>query len=95
MKLHYNEISLSFVLALVIANIIGIGFLLSGCNRQMFDTNWKYNKAYVTGLKNNGEVTKLDIKSWRDYEGEQLQIIDTDDNVYLCSSFNTILTYEK
>lgn len=62
---------------------------LVGCNREIFDTTWKYDTA-VTRWP-DGSMKTIKIKSWKDYEGEQLQVTDREGNVYLLSSFNTVL----
>lgn len=68
--------------------------VLSGCgNEQMFDTNWRFNKAII---KLGDEVITVDVAMWRDYEdGEQLQITAKDGTVYLTSSYNCTLIYEE
>lgn len=68
--------------------------LLCSCGNQMFlDTNYTFKYAYVAWP--DGTTECLEIVSWMDYEGEQLQIKTTDGNVYLFSSFNCVLTAEK
>ena len=64
-------------------------FLFAGCNQQIIDTNYTFDRAIVT--LNDGTKMEIEIKQWRDYEGEQLQLIGKDDKVYLVSSYNTIL----
>jgi hypothetical protein len=76
--------------------IIGICILLclTGCagNYQFVDLNYTYDKA----ICNIGNETKeIEIDKWNDCEGEQLQIIDEDGNVYLVSSFNCTLFKRK
>ena len=73
--------------AIVTAGIITT--CLVGCNRELFDTIWKYDTA-VTRWP-DGTMKTIKIKSWRDYEGEQIQVTDRNGNVYLLSSFNTVL----
>lgn len=59
--------------------------LLGGCgNRDMFDTNYTYDRAIIELA--NGEIVDVKIKQWRDYDGEQVQIIAEDGTVYLTSS---------
>lgn len=67
--------------------------LLTGCNKQIIDLEYSYNKAIcVIG----NETKEIEIKKWKDYEdGEQLQITDKEGNVYLVSSYNCILVKEK
>lgn len=64
-----------------------------GCNYQVADFNYEFDYAYISF--GDGTVKKIEIKSWRDYEdGEQIQITDTNGNVYLASSYNCILVKE-
>ena len=75
-----------------IVAIICILFCLTGCNRQIVDLNYKFDKA----ICNIGNTTKeIKIDKWKDYDGEQLQIIDDKGNVYLNSSYNCTLIKEK
>ena len=68
-------------------------FTFVGCNYQMVDFNYNFDYAYINF--GDGTVKKVEIDSWRDYEdGEQIQVTDTDGNVYLVSSFNCILVKE-
>ena len=66
---------------------------VAGCgNRDWFDTNFTYNKAIID-LQDGTSIT-VDVKQWRDYEGEQLQIISRDGKTYLVSTFNCTLIKE-
>lgn len=88
-----------FIIIIYALIIIGvIGFLLfkgiysrTAGNKTPLDLQYKYTKA-ITSI--NGERLEIDIDTWSDYEGEQLQIISKDGKVYLVSSFNTILIKE-
>ena len=62
----------------------------NGCNYQLLDTTYKYDKAYV---KIGEEWVDLEIRSWTDYEGEQLQLKLKDGSILLVSSYNCILYY--
>ena len=76
--------------------VIGLlcGALLTGCgNQAWFDTVYTFDKAIIN--LGNGEVIEVDIKTWEDYEGEQIQIIAEDGTVYLTSSYNCTLIREK
>jgi len=77
---------------IMIFGIISLLFLTTGCNKQIFDFKYTYNKA-ICNI--GGEYKEIKIKKWTDYDGEQLQIIDKDDNVYLVSSFNCTLINEN
>lgn len=62
----------------------------SGWNKQIFDWNYTFNTAYVKWP--DGTMKTLKLKSWKDYEGEQIQLIDVSGTVYLVSSINCVLT---
>lgn len=83
-----RKLKIVILLLIIIAGVI----ILTGCgNYDHFDTNYTYTKA-ITYLGN--ERIEIDIKQWKDYEGEQIQIIGQDGKIYLVSSFNTILIKE-
>lgn len=70
-------------------------FMSSACdiNYDFYDSNWNYDVAIVR--MPNGEVIELELAKWKDYEGEQIQLTDTEGNVYLVSSFNCVLKNTK
>lgn len=66
---------------------------LAGCgNKDYVDTVRTYDKAIIDL---HGEVVEVDVKKWKDYDGEQIQIIAEDGTVYLTSSYNCTLIREK
>lgn len=79
-----------FVCFLIITLLLAVS--LCSCNKQMFDTNYSFNYAYVVWP--DGEAEKLAIKSWKDYDGEQIQIKTKNDKVYLFHSANCVLAHE-
>lgn len=84
-----NKIMQIVIILLVAAASL---FILTGCNKQILDTTYTYNKAII--IMNDGSRIEVDIKKWNDYDGEQLQIVAKDGTVYLVSSYNTILIKE-
>lgn len=63
---------------------------LAGCgNIDLLDTNFTFDKAITKWP--DGSVKEIPIKQWRDYEGEQIQIIAEDGTVYLLSMNSTVL----
>ncbi len=72
--------------------IILCTIFLSGCNKSILDTTYKFNYAYI----NLGdEVIKGKVDSWTDYEdGDQLQVT-IDGVTYLTSAANVVLVYDK
>lgn len=74
----------------IIAIIVALGILcsLTGCNYQMVDLNYSYDYAIINL---GGKYETIAISSWKDYEGEQIQIKDNQGNVYLTNSYNCTL----
>ena len=73
---------------ITIAALCGCATMLTGCNYDLIDTNYSYDKAVI----NLGDKTiTVSVDKWTDYEGEQLQIITKDGTVILTSSYNCIL----
>lgn len=64
--------------------------LITGCNRQVFDFKYTYNKAYCNY---NGDKFELNIDKWNDYDGEQIQI-QSNGKTYLISANNCYLVEE-
>lgn len=71
--------------------LIGITLFLTGCNQEIVDLNYSYNKA-ICNI--GGKYQEIEIKSWKDYEGEQIQIKDKKGTTYLVSSINCTLINE-
>ena len=69
---------------------IGIAAVLCGCgNLDMLDMNYTFDTAVIRWP--DGTVKEIKIKKWRDYEGEQIQIIGKDGKTYLVSMNNAVL----
>lgn len=68
--------------------IISLSLLIGCGNKDWFDVQYTFNKAYVK----IGENWKdLEISAWTDYEGEQIQLKLPDGTVMIISSINCIL----
>ncbi len=64
-------------------------FLLAGCNKQMVDLTYSYERA-VLALP-NGEIIEGKVSSWTDFEdGDQIQV-RIDGKTYLVHSSNIVL----
>lgn len=81
----------NFVTILGITVVVIAVLLLSGCNKQIIDLDYSYDKA-ICQIGN--EVREIKIDKWKDYEGEQLQIKSKDGKTYLVSSINCTLVRE-
>lgn len=78
-----------FIFMMVIAAI----FTLSSCgNRQILDTTYSFEQAIVT--LPNGELIEGEVESyWKDYEGDQIQVV-IDGTTYLVHSSDVVLISE-
>ncbi len=62
---------------------------LTGCgNYMLLDTTYKYDKVHI-----HNEDKCFEVKSWTDYEGEQIQVELADGTVILLSSINCTLVH--
>jgi len=77
-----------YILILWIVLIVIIFILATGCNKQILDFDYTYTKA-ICNI--GGQYKEITLKSWTDYDGEQLQLKDYEGNTYLVSSFNCTL----
>lgn len=65
---------------------------LTGCNRQVIDTTFSYDKA-ILALP-DGSIVSGKIESWKDYDdGDQIQV-KIDGTTYLVHSVNIALIKE-
>lgn len=65
---------------------------LNGCNRQIIDTTYSYEKAILS--LPNGEIVEGKVQSWKDYDdGDQIQV-KIDGKQYLIHSEDVVLISE-
>lgn len=65
---------------------------VTGCNKQIVDLTYKYDRATIS--LPNGEVVEGKVSSWTDYEdGDQIQL-KVDDKTYLVHSEDVALISE-
>lgn len=77
----------AFIFAFIMLIIILIA--MSGCNRQVIDLTYKYDRAVI--CLPSGKVIEGTVDSWRDYEdGDQIQV-KIDGVTYLVHSSNIVL----
>lgn len=88
MKKKYLLIISASIICIALSVVLLLG---NFSNKQLFDFNQKFEYAYVCWP--DGTAEKLNIKSWKDYEGEQIQIT-TDKGTYLFHSENIVLAHE-
>lgn len=77
--------------AIILGIIMTLG-LLTGCNKQIIDTTYKYEHAQL--ILPNGEIIEGEVQSWTDYaDGDQIQV-KIDGKPYLVHSSNIVLMGE-
>lgn len=65
---------------------------MTGCNRDMLDTTFSYDKAIIS--LPNGEFVEGEVDNWRDYEdGDSIQV-KIDGVTYLTHISNVVLIAE-
>ena len=79
------------VLALILAASLAIGGLTGCGNKDMWDTNYKFEEASVYL---DGTWQRIKIKQWCDYEGDQIQITTPNGAVYLFHASNCTLIHK-
>ena len=69
--------------------IAALVLVLVGCNKQMVDLTYSYERAILS--LPNGEVIEGKVSSWTDFEdGDQIQV-KIDGKTYLVHSTNIVL----
>lgn len=81
-------LSTRLVLTVLLFIVLLVATMLSGCNKQIIDLNYEFDYAIIS--LPNGDVVEGEISSWKDYEGEQIQV-KMDGKVYLVHSNNITL----
>lgn len=78
------------VIAILLALVVILGIvILAGCNKQMVDLTYSYERAIL--CLPNGEVVEGKVSSWTDFEdGDQIQV-KIDGVTYLVHSSNIVL----
>ena len=77
---------IAILLVLVVALSVA---LLAGCNKQMVDLTYSYERAIL--VLPNGDVVEGRVSSWTDFEdGDQIQV-KIDGKTYLVHSSNIVL----
>ena len=78
------------VIAILLAALLLVSLtVLTGCNKQMVDLTYSYERAIL--VLPNGEVVEGKVTSWTDFEdGDQIQV-KIDGKTYLVHSSNIVL----
>lgn len=75
------------ILVLIIALIS-----LCGCNKQMVDVTWKFDRAVVRLA--DDRVVEGKVQSWNEFEGSDMIQVKIDGVSYLTHSSNVVLIAE-
>lgn len=72
--------------------IVSLGLLasLTACNKQVVDLTFSYTWAQIK--MPDGSIVEGKVDSWKDYEGEQVQVT-IDGTTYLVNSVNLVMTH--
>ena len=78
---------------LIFMMVIAAIFTLSSCgNRQILGTTYSFERAILT--LPDGELVEGEVESyWKDYEGDQIQVV-IDGTTYLVHSSDIVLISE-
>ncbi|PYG84904.1 hypothetical protein LY28_03525 [Ruminiclostridium sufflavum DSM 19573] len=74
--------------SVLLALTVTLSTALSGCNKDIIDTNYTFKKAIIVI---GNEKIDVNIKQWRDFDGDQMQVTDEHGQVYLTHSANVLL----
>ena len=77
---------------LVLLVVVLMSLLLVGCNKQLIDTTYSFDRAIIS--LPNGEIVEGKIQSWKDFDdGDQVQV-KINEKTYLVHSINVVLISE-
>lgn len=74
-----------------IASGVLCAMTLTGCNYQVIDLSYEYDRAMIS--LPDGTVVEGEVQTWRDYEGDQLQVV-IDGVTYLTHASRVVLIAE-
>ena len=77
-----------WIAVICVVTILSLILCLTSCNKQIIDLTYSYDRAIIE--LPNGEVVEGRVDSWKDYEGDQLQI-KIDGYTYLVHSSDVVL----
>lgn len=77
-----------FMVAIAVGTVLVLGMGLTGCNRQIIDTTYSFDHAILK--LPDGRVIDGNVQSWRDYEGDSIQV-KIDGTTYLVHLSDAVL----
>lgn len=82
----------NYLIMVLLGILIMAAAMLSGCNKQLIDVTYSYERAII--YLPNGEIIDGKVQSWKDYkDGDQLQV-KIGGKQYLVHSSNVVLISE-
>lgn len=75
------------IIAIIMLLIICLS--LCSCNRQIIDTNWSFDYAYI--CLGNGTVVEGKVDSWKDWDDSDMIQVKIDGKTYYTHSNNVVL----
>ena len=77
---------------IVLLVLVMVLTVLTGCNKQLFDTTYEFDRAIIS--LPNGDIIDGKVESWTDYEdGDQIQV-KINGTTYLVHSSDIVLIAE-
>ena len=75
--------------AAILTTVLLFAAVLSGCNKQLIDTTYRFDYAYI--VLPNGECVEGQVDRWKDYDdGDQIQVT-IDGTTYLTDTTRVTL----
>lgn len=72
--------------------VVLMSLLLAGCNKQLIDTTYPFDRAIIS--LPNGEIVEGKVQSWKDFDdGDQVQV-KINEKTYLVHTMNVVLISE-
>lgn len=87
-----NKKRKALLITILIVFMLVVLALCTGCNKQIFDTTWSFERAII--FLPDGEKLEGDITSWNDYDGSDMIQLEIDGKMYLTHSSNVVLISE-
>ena len=79
-------------LAAVLIILFGVIVLFCGCNRQLADMTYSFDRAIIK--LPNGDIVEGEVQSWIDYEDSDQIQVKMSGKTYLVHSSNIVLINE-
>lgn len=76
------------LISILLVAVLVIG-LMSGCNRQLIDATWSFERAII--FLPDGEKIEGAVSTWCDYDGSDMIQVVVNGNTYLTHSSNVVL----